>query len=140
MVKPIGLTKDAGWQMGVRKTLPVPVDDVWSFLFSEEGLAIWLGKVKELNWKKGEEYKTSNGTHGVVRVVNVLSHIRITWKKKDWDNFSTLQMRTVKGKDKTTIVFHQDRLTGSDQRDEMLTHWEKVLDKLERNLTNKAIL
>ncbi|HEY5824460.1 MAG TPA: SRPBCC domain-containing protein [Cyclobacteriaceae bacterium] len=140
MEKPTGLTKDAGWQMGVRKTLPIPVADVWEFLFSEEGLPVWLGKINDLEWKKGESFRTSNGTEGMIRVFSPLSHIRITWKKKGWENSSSVQVRTLKGKNKTTIVFHQDRLTGADQREEMLKHWEKVLNKLEKNLTDKAIV
>lgn len=131
---PTGLTKSAGWEMGVRKTFPISVNDTWSFLFSDEGLRIWLGTVKELKWEKGEEYKTGNGISGVIRVVNPLSHIRITWKKKEWDHFSTLQLRTIKGKDKTTISFHHDRLKNSAEREEMLIHWENVLKSIEKKL------
>jgi hypothetical protein len=137
---PVGLTKDAGWQMGVRKSFPVDINDAWTFLFAEEGLELWLGKVKEMKWEKGHEYKTSSGTQGVVRVVSVFSHVRLTWKKKGWENYSSVQMRTIKGKSKTTIAFHQDRLLGPEQRDEMLKHWEKVLNRIEKNLTAKAIV
>src|SRR6478736_8396547 len=139
MSKPVGLTKDAGWQMGVRRSFPADINEVWAFLFSEEGLSLWLGKVKEMKWGKGQEYKTSSGVQGVVRVVSVFSHVRITWKKKEWENYSSLQVRAIRGKNKTTIAFHQDRLRGSEQREEMLNHWEKVLNKLEKNLKPKAI-
>ena len=137
--KQTGSTKDAGFQMGIRRTFSIPVNKVWEFLFSDEGLLIWLGKTNELEWKKGEPFRTSNRTDGMVRVFSPLSHIRITWKKKGWENSSLVQMRTIKGKNKTTIAFHQDRLTGPEQRDEMLKHWEKILNKLEKNLTNKII-
>ena len=40
--KQTGLTRDAGYQAGVRRTLNYPPDQVWNFLFSENGLAIWL--------------------------------------------------------------------------------------------------
>jgi hypothetical protein len=137
---PVGLTKDAGWQMGVRRSFPIDINEAWAFLFSEEGSGLWLGKVKELKWEKGQEYKTNNGIQGVVRVVSVFSHVRITWKKKEWENYSSLQVRTIRGKNKTTIAFHQDRLTGTEQREEMLIHWEKVLNRLEKKLTQKAVL
>ena len=42
-MSPVGLTKDAGWQIGVRKTLPVALEDAWNLLVSEEGLSLWLG-------------------------------------------------------------------------------------------------
>ncbi len=134
MNKPTGLTKDTGWQMGVRRSFPGDVNMLWDFLFSDEGMRLWLGKVNDMKWEKGFEYKTSNGTQGVVRVVNIFSHVRLTWKKKDWDNFSTLQVRTIKGNNKTTISFHQDRLENEAQREEMLAHWEKVLSNIDKKL------
>jgi hypothetical protein len=35
----------------------------------------------------------------------------------------------------TTIAFHQEKLTGREQRKEMLTHWHGVLERLEAELT-----
>ena len=43
--KTVRQTKDAGFQIGVRKTLPISIDKAWDFLFSDEGLEIWLGKL-----------------------------------------------------------------------------------------------
>jgi uncharacterized protein YndB with AHSA1/START domain len=40
---PIGKTKDAGWQIGVSRTLAHPADKVWELLTSERGTAVWLG-------------------------------------------------------------------------------------------------
>lgn len=41
--KPIGWTKDAGWQLGVRRAVPVPLSTVWDYRLGE-GLAVWLGE------------------------------------------------------------------------------------------------
>ena len=30
--RPVGLTRDAGWEIGVSRTVPFPIDDVWDFL------------------------------------------------------------------------------------------------------------
>ena len=40
----VGLTKDAGWEIGVSRTVPHPLDEVWRLLTSDEGLALWLGE------------------------------------------------------------------------------------------------
>jgi uncharacterized protein YndB with AHSA1/START domain len=40
----VGRTRDAGWQIGVSKTIDRPVEEVWAFLTSHEGIGIWLGE------------------------------------------------------------------------------------------------
>ena len=53
MENQVGKTKDVGFQFGIRKTFPVSTEKVWDFLFSKNGLKIWLGKLKnELEIKK----------------------------------------------------------------------------------------
>lgn len=53
MTENIGHTKDVGFQFGIRKTISVPTEKVLDFLFSENGLNIWLGKLKnDLELKK----------------------------------------------------------------------------------------
>lgn len=37
MAKNIGLTKDAGWQFGIRKTMPTNVETLWETFFSDRG-------------------------------------------------------------------------------------------------------
>lgn len=34
---PTGLTQDAGWEIGVSRTLPLPADALWDFVAGEEG-------------------------------------------------------------------------------------------------------
>jgi uncharacterized protein YndB with AHSA1/START domain len=134
MDKPVGLTKDAGWEIGCRKTFQVNAHAAWDFMFSDEGLSLWLGKLQnEIAIK--ESYKTSNGTEGVIRVFKPFSHIRLTWKKKGWDNVSTLQVRVMDASSgKTTISFHHEKLLNSEQREEMKAHWDKILEKIGKAL------
>lgn len=69
MEKKTGLTKNEGWQFGIRKTVPVKADIVWDFLFSEEGTALWLKDADR-------EFSTFSTS----------SHIRTKWKLKKWTN------------------------------------------------------
>ena len=128
MEKIIGQTKDRGFQMGGRKTLPVSYDIAWDFLFSDEGLKIWLGKINSDELDKS--YKTKDGIEGKINVLKTNSHIRLTWKPKNWANISAIQIRVINAKGKTTISFHQDKLLNSIQRDEMKKHWDTVLEKI----------
>lgn len=92
MEKKTGFTKYAGWQFGLRKSIALNVDEVWDFLFSENGTRIWL----------------KNADTGF-STFSQLSHIRTKWKLKDWSNNASLQMRVLPHKDKTTIAFHIDK-------------------------------
>ena len=124
-----GQTKDVGFQFGIRKTIPVSTENVWDFLFSENGLKIWLGKLEsELELKK--EFKTQDGITGLVRVFKPNSHIRLTWKPNNWQNMSTVQIRVIGDKNKTTIAIHQEKLLNSEQRNEMKKYWTGIIEKL----------
>ncbi len=119
MTKPVGKTKDVGFQFGIQKIFQISAQNAWDFMFSNTGLKIWLGDLKnslELN----KEYQTKDGIFGFVRVLKPYSHIRMNWRKKDWDNTSTLQVRVI-GKDisQSIIGFHQEKLKNSRQRIEM---------------------
>src|SRR5690606_31964963 len=65
--KPVGKTKDSGWQFGLRKTFYKAQEYLWDIIFSDKGLKIWLGGLEEeLEPKKS--YKTKEGIEGYVRV------------------------------------------------------------------------
>jgi len=133
MENQIGKTKDVGFQFGIRKTFPFSTEKVWDFLFSKNGLKIWLGKLKsELEIKK--EYETENGTKGLVRVFKPNSHIRLSWKPKNWENMSTIQIRVIGNQEMTTIAIHQENLLNSEQRSEMKEYWNKIMKKIETEL------
>jgi hypothetical protein len=134
--KIIGQTKDVGFQIGVRKTFNISIEIAWDFLFSDKGLSIWLGKISIENLELDKPYKTKEGIEGKVNVFKPYSHIRLTWKPKNWTNISAVQIRVIKVKDKTTISFHQDKLLDSKQRVEMKNHWDTVVKKIESELKN----
>ncbi|HEX8279042.1 MAG TPA: SRPBCC domain-containing protein [Segetibacter sp.] len=134
--KVVGQTKDAGFQIGVRKTFAVPAETVWNFLFSEKGLSTWLGKTSLENFELGKIYKTEEEIEGKVNIFKLNSHIRLTWKPKHWTNTSALQIRVIPSNEKTTISFHQDKLLDSKQRDEMKKYWDEVIEKIENEILN----
>jgi uncharacterized protein YndB with AHSA1/START domain len=132
--KIVGQTKEVGFQIGIRKTLPISFDIAWNFLLSEEGLEIWLGKISSEQFDLNRNYKTIEGIEGKVRVLEPNSHIRLTWKPKNWENISTLQIRVIKAKDGTTISIHQETLLDSNQREEMKEYWNIVIDMLTKKI------
>jgi uncharacterized protein YndB with AHSA1/START domain len=136
MATQTGLTKHAGWEIGVTRTLPHSAHHVWAFLTSAEGVRLWLGAGATLGDSKGAAYRTRSGTVGEVRSFRSRDRLRVTWRPKDWDHDSTLQVtvsapRSGSG---TTVRFHHERLANAEERDAQREHWQSVMDKLEKAL------
>jgi hypothetical protein len=132
--KSVGYTKDVGFQVGVRKTFKLTSDKAWGFLFSQRGLCVWLGGVNKDKLLKSEYIVNAHGDEMMLRVFEEGSHVRLNWKHPHWDNLSTLQVRVIPAKKKTTIRFHQEKLKDAEQRKEMKAHWKKVLEQIEKNV------
>ena len=129
--KPVGLTKDAGFQIGARKTFPVTPEKAWDFLVSVKGTRLWLDTMDLNKIEIKTEFVTPNGYFGKITVFKPYSHLRMQWKHPDWENISILQIRTIPAKEKTTISFHQEKLASADQREAMKSLWKSVVESLE---------
>lgn len=127
----VGLTQAAGYQIGVRRTLPVSQQQAWDFLVSPEGLKLWLGDIDHVDLEPGAEYRCGDGTSGQMRVVKPLQQLRLTWQKPGWEKASTLQIRLLPiHEDRTTVAFHQEHLDGPQTRALMKVRMEEILAKM----------
>ncbi|MGK5548783.1 SRPBCC family protein [Streptomyces sp. URMC 127] len=123
---PTGLTQDAGWQIGVSRTLPHPVPVVWDLVSSPAGLALWLGPGATLTPERGAPYRTDTGVTGEVRSYHQGRKIRVT------HGTTTLQIALAPSVDgsRTTLRFHQEHLANADARERQRAHWQGVLDRI----------
>ena len=128
---PTGLTKDAGWQIGVSRAVAAPRERVWEVLTSPEGLAVWLGEGAALPAGRGETYRTADGIEGELRSLRPLDRVRLTWRPPSRDEDTTLQIALSPAARGTTVRFHHDRLADADERERMREHWRATLDRLE---------
>jgi uncharacterized protein YndB with AHSA1/START domain len=126
---PTGQTKDAGWEVGVRKTVDAPIDTVWAFLLAD-GLPLWLGNTR-LTLEKGADYATDDDISGTVLSYTEGHRIRLSWRPEEWNHDSTLQLTVKEAATGTTIGFHQERLSGREERKIMLGHWKDVVQQLD---------
>ena len=132
--RPVGLTKDGGWEIGVSRTVPHPLDEVWRLLTSDEGIALWLGPGARVAPTRGARYSTAGGTEGEVRGYRDRDRIRVTWRPAGWSHESTLQVALSPARTGTTVRFHQERLADAGERERQRAHWRSVLGDLERAL------
>jgi uncharacterized protein YndB with AHSA1/START domain len=137
--RPTGLTRDAGWEIGVSRTVPFPLAEVWDFLTSPEGSTVWLGAGVHRLDGPSEAYETSAGIAGEIRSFRPHDRVRLTWRPPDWDHDSTVQF-TVSGAGagRTMLRFHQERLADADEREQQRAHWRAVLDAVIAGLENRA--
>lgn len=130
---PVGATKDAGVQIGVRKTIAAAKEQVWNFLTSPRGLSLWIGDVPSFELQVGHEYESKEGITGKLTVVIPYHKLRMTWKRPEWDNPSRLQIYTLAAKsEKTTIAVHQEMLDDVYMREAMRRYWEGMLNALNK--------
>ncbi|GEC92401.1 MULTISPECIES: SRPBCC family protein [Brevibacillus] len=129
--KIVGQTAATGFQVGVRRTMPITPEQAWAFLTSSEGMKLWLGHVSNLTFSEGETFTSSEGISGQFRVVKPFRQFRLKWSMKEWEKPSTLQIRLLSDKpDRTTISFHQENLDHMNTREQMKLHWEEVLNEI----------
>src|SRR5574341_2458956 len=95
-------------QIGVRRTLPMALEEAWQLLMSPTGVRLRLGHVARVEFEKGARYSSKDGEKGEVRVFDPHQHLRITWQPKGWARPSTIQIRVFPNGLKTTIAFHQE--------------------------------
>lgn len=130
--KPRGLTKDTGWQIGVRRTVLIPAEILWEFMLSPQGLRIWLGDGGEFMFKEGSSYTLKDGTSGKIKVYKPGSHWRITRKPPDksYERPSTIQVRILDQQDRSVLAFHEEHLPDEKARLARKTYYLKVIDQI----------
>jgi uncharacterized protein YndB with AHSA1/START domain len=129
---PVGKTKTQGWEIGVRRTLPISPDKAWELLTTQPGMGYWLGHGVEADFKKGQSFKTKEGAVGEIVSYQIGNLIRMRWQPPEWDFESTLQIRVSPAKTGTTISFHHEKLANGEQREKMRTHWAGAIEKLRK--------
>ena len=130
--QPVGKTADAGYQIGVRRTVPASEERVWAVLVSPAGQHIWLGGVTEL--EEGARFSFRDGIRGQIRVHKPWSHLRLAWQPPEWEAPSYVQVRVIPARTGSTLSFHQDHLRGPAERKAMKAHWEQVIERLSEQL------
>jgi uncharacterized protein YndB with AHSA1/START domain len=138
MTRVVGQTKDAGFQIGVSRTLSSPPDVVWRFLTEAEGLALWLGDEVRLEPTRGAPYTTADGTTGEVRGYQDTARIRLTHRPAGADAETTVQVTVSASGAGTVLRFHQERLANSAAREDRRRHWQAVMDEVVDALAAKS--
>lgn len=128
----VGETADAGFQVGVRRTVDVPAVVAWEYLVHGPGRERWLGATGTLPQEKGESYQLEGGTSGEIRSVRPGRRLRLTVQRSSEAAATTLQLTIQPKDDRSVVALHHERLPDEEARAAMKTHWTSVLDGLQR--------
>ena len=129
-----GKTRDAGWQIGVSRTLPVSLDVAWEYLTSTAGIGVWLGSGVHTPLAVGQSYQTDDGTTGEFRSVRDHDRVRLTWQPAGRPEPATVQIALTPSATGCTFSFHTERLNDAQERAAMRDHWRAVADTIEQQL------
>ncbi|HYH79862.1 MAG TPA: SRPBCC domain-containing protein [Longimicrobium sp.] len=128
----VGQTRDTGFQVGMRRTLPIGLAEAWRLITSLAGVRAWLGDGGRVAWEPGHAYTLADGSTGEVRVVQPESHVRLTWQPKGWPRASTIQVRVIPAAAGTTVSFHQEHMPSAAACQERRAHFAAAHEALER--------
>lgn len=129
---PTGQTRDAGWQVGVSRTIDASPQTVWETLISDAGLAVWLGPDAQLPHEAGGRWSTADAA-GEVRSFREGDRVRLRLPTDDGAAETTGQLAVVATEDgRTRLVLHEEHLRDPGERLRRRTHWRGVADQLER--------
>jgi uncharacterized protein YndB with AHSA1/START domain len=130
-MSPTGLTRDAGWEIGVSRTFPVPLDQAWDVVVDGPGLPLWLGAGAVLPDEVGAPYRTDDGAEGELRSLRPRDRVRLTWQPPGREGRpTTVQVVVVGTATGTSVRFHQEHLADADERERQRDHWRAALDRL----------
>ena len=129
---PDGLTRAAGWELTVERTLPTTRDEVWGRLLAE-WLPRWLD-VESVPQMVGAPLRHRRGARGRMIGCHVGRRVRLRWTPADLDHETvfqvTLQEPLEPSAPGTVVEVHQERLLGAGERQGLLEHWTAELEAL----------
>lgn len=96
----LGQTADAGFQVGVRRSVLATPTAAWKLITSRPEL--WLGKGASIAFDEGRQYEVASGDGGLSR----------------------------SGSGKTTITVHLEKLPDADAREAMRRRWREALERI----------
>ena len=135
----VGETADAGFEIGVQRTVVANPTDVWRLLTSRPDL--WLGQGVWVEFSERVQYEVpptagAPGARGEIRVVKPGVRLRMTWHPDGWAAPATLQLTLAEpGPGKTAINAHMEKLPDAETREVMRQHWRTALERIATGLS-----
>lgn len=133
-----GQSLKGDYNLTITRSLNVSAREVWKFMSSTEGLAVWLEPMSDFSLSKSESYEVDGGIFGEVRSVKAFTHARLTWQDTDWLKPTILQLGIVpKGKAKSILYINHGGFKTVAVREQMRAHWKLRMDRVRDSLASQ---
>jgi len=129
-----GQTADAGFQVGVQRSVSATPAVLWELITSRPDL--WLGEGASIAFTEGEQYEVpagagASGARGEIRVVKPGTRLRMTWQPEGWTAPATVQLTlSESGPTKTALHAHLEKLPDAEAREAMRVRWRQALERI----------
>ena len=128
------------WSLTATKSLHRSSKDMWRYLTSEEGQAVWLKPLDPLSIEPKVAFETSDGFFGEIRTIAKARRIRVSWSDPEWDRPSYVTLMIVhRPGAKCLLAFMHGEIPDSRTRDQLRVRWRDVLEEVAaKNSVEKA--
>lgn len=131
-----GRSRDAGWQLSVRRTLPLRADDAWDRLH-EAWLPEWTG-ADRVPLLVGAPVRRDDVHIGRVIGCHVGRRLRLRWAPEGITHETVLQATVLESGDGTALALHQEQLCGPEEQRRLLEEWTGALEALRERLLREV--
>ena len=109
--------------------IPRPVADVWRVLAGPSGPEALLGAGATLG-RKGEPWRSEDGTHGVLRSYHPLEQVRFTWHADEHAPATMVQVDLAADGESTRVSLRHDHLDAGADHEALRRRWADALERL----------
>ena len=109
--------------------IPRPVADVWRVLAGPSGPEALLGPGATLG-RKGEPWRSEDGTHGVLRSYHPLEQVRFTWHADEHAPATMVQVDLAPDGESPRVSLRHDHLDAGADHEALRRRWADALERL----------
>ncbi len=125
------LTETTDTTVTVSRVVSCNAKSFWKALVSREGTDSLMGEDAILG-SKGESWRASDGTFGVIRTYHPNEQVRFTWYADDNAPSTLVDLRLIPTSDGTRLELRHENLPAGEDTDALAVRWNGVLDLLSR--------
>jgi uncharacterized protein YndB with AHSA1/START domain len=113
----------------VSRVVPQPIDKVWQVLTTPAGAEALLGSGAHLG-TKGEPWRSSDGSHGVVRSYHPMQQVRLSWHADDNAPATTVDLQLTSEGEGTRLDLRHEHIPDVATSRGLRQHWETALGQI----------
>ena len=134
-----GQNQKGEYSVTATRTINIAARVAWKFLFSDDGLQLWLKPLSDFTLKKKATFERDDGIFGEVRTMKAGVRARLSWQDTDWEKPTILQVYVLpRPGAKCILVLQHEQLKSARLREDLRAQWKEALDHLATALVREG--